>query len=296
MSQRKIKTQAKENKGAKQKQGGILGFLRTLVTALIIVMIVNGVLVASFVVPTGSMKNEVQAGDFLFVNRFLYGPSTPQVIPFLNIPIPYYQFPGLRDPEKGDVIVFIYPGDVDQAEASQFQYYLKRCVATAGDKLEIKDNVLHINGVKADDPEHILFAPSPINRAAFPPSKSGEWTNANYGPITIPSKGDVVNFADVSFVDWKVFIEREGHKAERRNGVVYIDGKKADSYTVERNYCFGMGDNRNQSADSRFWGFIPYENVVGTPMMVYMSFDFENSSLGDKITSPRFNRIGTIID
>ena len=83
-----------------------LSWLRTVGGAFAMVMILNGVLVASFVVPTGSMETTVMTGDFLFVNKFVYGPSTPQMIPILNVPLPYYRFPGLREPKKGDVIVF----------------------------------------------------------------------------------------------------------------------------------------------------------------------------------------------
>ena len=92
----------------------LISWLKTIVSSLLIVMIINGLLIASFVVPTGSMENEVMAGDFLFVNKFLYGGSTPQTIPFFNTPLPYLRLPGLRDPERMDVIVFIYPGDRDQ--------------------------------------------------------------------------------------------------------------------------------------------------------------------------------------
>lgn len=304
-------TRKKETKEQQQKkQGGILGFLRTLVSALIIVMVVNGVLVASFVVPTGSMKNEVMPGDFLFVNRLKFNPSTPQVIPFFNIPIPYITFPGLRDPEKGDVLVFIYPGDRDQVEAEQFTYFLKRCAAVAGDTLQIIDHDVYVNGKKMADPEGVIKGGGfGIGRDLFPEKKAENWSIANYGPIVIPKEGDVIDFDEENIYDWKVFIQREGHEVSTLNGKVFVDGKEVNTYTVERDYCFGLGDNRISSSDSRFWGFIPYEDVVGTPMMVYMSFDFEANQkfdsrtgmpiptkLTDKLTNPRFGRIGNIID
>ena len=78
---------------------------------------------------------------------------------------------------------------------------------------------------------------------------------------------------------------------------ITIDGKVVTDYTVERNYCFGMGDNRDHSLDSRYWGFIPYNNVVGTPMIVYWSWDtnLSMSHFFDKLSSIRFNRIAKII-
>ena len=97
-------------------------WVRSLLGALLVVMILNGLAIASFVVPTGSMEGTVRAGDFLFVNRVVFSPSTPQIIPFVNIPLPYIRFPGLRQPQRGEVIVFIFPGYRDEVEPREFQY------------------------------------------------------------------------------------------------------------------------------------------------------------------------------
>jgi signal peptidase I len=80
-------------------------------------------------------------------------------------------------------------------------------------------------------------------------------------------------------------------------GRITIDGKAADTYTVERNYYFGMGDNRDNSLDSRFWGFIPEENIVGTPMIVYWSWnpDIPLYSIFSKLGSIRLTRVGSLI-
>ena len=168
-----------------------ISWAKTIIGALLIVMVVNGLLIQSFVVPTESMEGEVLAGDFLFVNRFIYGGSTPQTIPFLNIPLPYITFPGLRDPEKGDVIVFIYPGDRDQVEATDFQYYLKRCVAVAGDTLEIRNGYAYTNGVKEAVPKEVQFlkkggvVPNEQYRT-FPRGRG--FTHHNWGPMRIPKR------------------------------------------------------------------------------------------------------------
>ena len=145
-------SQWKQERKAKQEankpqtiQEHIWSWTKTIVGAILVVMVINGILVASFVVPTGSMENTVMTGDFLFVNKFVYGPSTPQVVPFLNIPLPFYKFPGVKDPKRGDVIVFIYPGERDEVEAREFQYYLKRCVAVAGDVLRVEGHKIYVN-------------------------------------------------------------------------------------------------------------------------------------------------------
>ncbi|MBC8145322.1 MAG: signal peptidase I [bacterium] len=280
----------------------LISWLKTIVSSLLIVMIINGLLIASFVVPTGSMENEVMAGDFLFVNKFIYGGSTPQTIPFFNTPLPYLRLPGLRDPKRGDVIVFIYPGDRDQIEPSEFQYYLKRCVATAGDTLQVKNGVVHVNGVAQPRPANVKFEPIPMSQEdhlkTWP--RDAGFTRDNWGPIRIPKEGDVIPLNDSTFEKWRVFVLREGHTLERDGEVMLLDNKPATSYKVQRDYAFGMGDNRNNSEDSRYWGPLPVENVVGTPLMVYWSWDpnipFAISSLGDKLSSIRFGRIFTGVD
>lgn len=276
-----------------------VSWIKTIVGAVLMVMVINGLLVASFVVPTGSMENTVATGDFVFVNRLIFAPSTPQVFPFLNAPLPFLRLPGWRTPHQGDVIVFIFPGMRDQAEPDSFEYYLKRCVASAGDTLVIRDTKVIVNGTEFKLPEHGKFESSPMNPGdqyqTFPVGKG--FTRDNYGPIRIPKKGDVIELNASNRFEWDTFIRREGHSFGSNGTQILIDGKPATSYTVERDYCFGMGDNRNNSLDSRYWGFVPVENVVGTPMMVYWSWD-TGLGMGDffkKLGTIRWSRLGTII-
>ncbi len=276
-----------------------VSWVRTLLGAIIIVMIINGLAIASFVVPTGSMENTVMTGDFLIVNKFIYGPSTPQVIPFINIPLPFYKFPGFKDPERGDVIVFIYPGDKDELKAKEFQYYLKRCIAVAGDTLQIINKKVYVNGKEQKLPEHSKFSRPVFDGDSYRTFPSGRgFSGDNYGPLRIPKKGDVVQLTPTNYFEWEIFIRREGHEIYISNGEIFIDDKKTDKYIVERDYCFGMGDNRDNSEDSRYWGYIPYENVVGTPIFVYWSWDtnLPMTKIFDKLASVRWSRILTFID
>ena len=277
--------------------------LKSLGFALIAVIFLNSFVLASFQVPTGSMENTVMAGDFLFVNKFIYGGTTPPTIPLLGIlfgteiELPFFRTPGFREPEKNDVIVFIFPGERDRVDPSLgFQYYLKRCVATAGDTIRIVDKELFINGSKFDNPEgvHFLYetlGPELADPGIFPPGKP--WNRDQYGPLVVPAEGDVIELSLENIKEWVTFIRREGHEVKLSGAQIMIDGKAATSYTVQRNYVFGMGDNRDDSLDSRFWGFIPEEDVVGTPMMVYWSMDPMLSNFFKKI---RFSRMFTLID
>jgi signal peptidase I len=281
----------------------VKSWFSTIFGAILVVMILNGILIASFVVPTGSMENTVMTGDFLFVNKFLYGPSTPQVIPFLNIPLPFYKTPGIKDPKQGDVIVFIFPGNRDEEKSKEFQYYLKRCVATAGDTIQVINKRVFVNGVEFGLPEHGRYEPfqreTQYDKFRTFPVGAG-FTPNNYGPLRIPKIGDEITLTPQNWRQWEMFIKREGHTMTFDGTNVIIDSKPTTKYNVLRNYCFGMGDNRDNSLDSRFFGFIPFENVVGTPMIVYMSLpdkdEFERPyTLFERIMHMRFERIGKII-
>jgi signal peptidase I len=288
------KVGAADNAPAMTLQDHIISWTKTIITSLLIVMVVNGLLIASFVVPTGSMENEVMAGDFLFVNKFIYGGSSPQTIPFVDIPLPYFRLPGLRDPEKGDVIVFIFPGMRDQVQADEFQYYLKRCVATQGDTLQVIDKKVFVNGVEQPVPRNAVFEPGINHETAriFPLTRG--FSRDNWGPMRIPKEGDIIPLNDSTQLMYDTFIRREGHEFDRQGEIFLIDGKPATEYKVERDYVFGMGDNRDQSLDSRYWGFVPKENVVGTPMMVYWSWPPEGS-VSNKLGHIRWGRIFNIV-
>lgn len=283
----------------------ILESVKQILFALAAVIVLNSFVLASFQVPTPSMENTVMAGDLLFVNKFLYGGTTPPTIPILGIltgteiEIPYVRTPGFRDPERGDVIVFIFPGNREEVKSREFQYYLKRCVAVSGDTIQVINKALYINGKRFPDSPGVHYLSEPkqenVELTTFPRGK--QWTPENYGPLVVPKTGNVIRLTDENLREWETFIKREGHEVRVEDGKILIDGKPSTSYSVERDYVFGMGDNRDNSLDSRFWGFIPKDNVVGTPMIVYWSWDpnVPLINLFKKLGSIRFGRLGTII-
>jgi signal peptidase I len=203
-------------------------------------------------ITTGSMENTLELGDFIIVNKIASHVS-----------------------QRGDVIVFVYPGDRDQVEPNEFTVYIKRCVGIPGDIVELRDKVLYVNGQKSLVPPGIKFLnPLAVPKERYYPNMfpRGEyWNPDNYGPIRVPKKGDIVQLNNENFFAWSVFIQREGHKTALSSNTVYIDDKPAASYTVEHNYYFMIGDNRDNSMDSRQWGFVPDENIIGKAMMIYWS-------------------------
>jgi signal peptidase I len=264
-------------------------------------LLLNSFVLASFEVPTGSMENEIMTGDFLLVNKFIFGGTTPKTIPFTNTRLPAFKLPALWDVEKGDIIVFIFPGNREEVEARDFAYYLKRCIATAGDTLEIRDRIVTVNGQLFPNPRNLKFNNSFIRPKGMPDPrifpKGMPWNEDNYGPVVVPKKGDVIELSSDTYSRWDTFIRREGHTVELVNGKVRVDGQETSTYTVARDYVFGMGDNRDNSLDSRFWGFIPKESVIGTPLIVYWSWDpdIPLRSVGEKLASVRMTRFGTLV-
>ena len=296
------KEPVKQTQAAEQKKEPVKDFFKDLAFVLVAFFFLNSFVIASFEVPTGSMENEIMTGDFLFVNKFIYGGTTPRTIPFTNVRLPWFRVPAFQDVERGDVIVFEWPGNRDEVRPEEFTFYLKRCVAQSHDTLQILDRVVYVNGKPSTPPRNMKF-----NSYSIKPFGDGDprifprglaYNEDNWGPEVIPGKGDVLELTRGTVDRWKTFIAREGHTVVMdEGGRILLDGKPAAAYTVERNYYFGMGDNRDNSLDSRFWGYIPEENIVGTPIIVYWSWNPEISlvDLFAKLGSIRLGRVGSII-
>lgn len=210
--------------------------------ALVFAFVIKAFFLQAFKIPTGSMEDTLLIGDFLLVNKFIYGAQTPEYVPWTDIPLRHWRLPGLRQPKPGDVIVFRHPQDpsID---------YIKRCIATEGQTVEIRNKEVFVDGKSfrvIADPAGLKFEdPDTLARDkgydGVYPKHAG--SRDNYGPVTVP----------------------EGT-------------------------LFAMGDNRDRSYDSRHWGFIPLDNVIGEAMCVYWS-----ASPNDPLDI-RWNRIGKIIE
>ncbi len=269
----------------------------SLLLTLIVVLFIQSFFIQGYSTPTGSMLNTILIGDKMFFNQFLYGGSTPRNIPFTEIKLPYIQLPAIRDPKRGDIVNFEFPGNREEVVPSMNVQYLKRCVGEPGDKIEVINQVLFVNGEKFPLPEAGILAPKPnpknmVNPMIFPKGKL--WNEDNYGPLVIPKKGDVINLTKGNYIEWDTFIKREGHKTEIKGDQITIDGQPANTYTVEHNYYFMMGDNRNNSLDGRFWGFVKREAIIGKAWFTYFSWNSEIpfSDFGRLLGSIRWDRIG----
>lgn len=233
-------------------------------------------------IPTGSMEDTILVGDFVLVNKFIYGSSSPKYIPFTEVELPHFRLPAIKEPKAGDIVVFEYPGDRDLLFATERGVnYVKRCIGTPGDTIVIIDKVIFVNGKEFWIPPHIKYL-SPYSKPKeviepriFP--RGMQWNEDNYGPLVVPYKGYKISLNPDNVEQWRTTIDREYGKkvVDVENNVVTIESIPVSSYTFKKDYYFMMGDNRDDSLDSRFWGFVARDMVVGEAFITLFSWDRE---------------------
>ncbi len=255
-------------------------FIEQLLFAAIAAFLIITFVVQNTRIPTGSMENTILVGDFVLVNKFVYGSSSPRYIPFTQISLPYFTLPALREPKRKDIVVFEYPGGRDKLHADELNVnYVKRCIGIPGDTIQIVNKVVFVNHKQFWIPPHIKYlSPYPEPKGVVDPGifpKGMPWNKDNYGPLIVPKKGWTIPLNTGNVEQWRTIIDREYDKrvVAVKNGVVTIEGNPVTSYTFKKDYYFMMGDNRDDSADSRFWGFVPRDNVVGEAFITLFSWD-----------------------
>ena len=135
-----------------------------------------------------------------------------------------------------------------------------------------------------------------VDTAIFPQIDSNEWSQDNMGPIYVPKKGVTININTENLPYYQQIIELyEYNNLVTNNGIIYINGKKADTYTFQQDYYWLMGDNRHNSLDSRYWGFVPFDHVLGKPVMVWFSWEADASTFMAKLKSIRWSRMFTTV-
>ena len=224
-------------------------------------------------VPTGSMQNTITVGDHLLVNKFVFAPG------------PRFPFLPQREIKRGDIIVFKYPGNPFDPERDKQEdnipykvNYVKRVIGLPGDAVEVKGLRVFINGQPL--PEHVIVARN-INDKA--PLEIVEDT---------PRQGNEPY--DVYYFERTVNAARTGQETGGSPDFHFaVNGKPAK---VPANSYFVMGDDRDNSLDSRAWGFVPRDLIIGRAMFVYWSYD-ETQPFGpiEFFTNTRWRRTGTMV-
>ncbi len=231
-------------------------------------------------IPTGSMEDTILVGDFVLVNKFIYGSESPKYIPFTQIEIPHFRLPAFRNPRRKDIVVFEFPGMKDQLHATERGVnYVKRCIGLPGDTIQVINKVVYVNHKQFWIPPHILYIAGytkpagEVNDQIFP--NGMPWNEDNYGPLIVPKKGYTIQLNANNVAQWAITIDREYDKrvVDVNNGVVTIEGKPVTSYTFKKDYYFMMGDNRDDSLDSRFWGFVSRDMIEGEAFITLFSWN-----------------------
>ena len=372
-------------------------WIDSIVFAVVAATLIRFFFFEAYTIPTPSMESSLMVGDFLFVSKMHYGvrtPKTPLQVPLTHqkiwgtdlpsystlLDLPIKRLPGFSEVKQGDAVVFNVPNYLPDGEApvDLRTYYIKRCIGTPGNTLEIRDTQVYINGKPMENPtrmqhEYLLKVKETLNEEFFNkyditngidatgqpnfnwqevqltsqdssivglhdyvvntyssnieefkklPSfvgaeilkapkgtpdgedsmtkddastamfgKSYVWNKDNYGPLLIPKEGSTIQLDSINVDKYKYVIKYyEGNKDVVIDGyTIKIDGKIIKSYTFKQDYYFMMGDNRHHSADSRYWGFVPADHVVGKAVFVWMSLD-PNKSWFSKIRWSRLFR------
>ncbi len=213
-----------------RKKKQVREIAEAIVIALVLALVIRTFVMQAFKIPSGSMEDTLLVGDHIIVSKFAYGLQIPKPaeVNILGLNVPFLETKLIRtwgDIKRGDVVVFRFPGD-------RSKDYIKRVIGLPGDKVEMRDKVIYINGEKLSDPHSIykgrLFGEDPEK-------------TVNFGPYTVP------------------------------------DG-----------FVFAMGDNRDRSYDSRYWGPVPIYDIKGRAIIIYWSWDKEDHWV-------RFRRLGKII-
>lgn len=225
-------------------------YAEAIIIALILAFIIRIFVVQAFKIPSRSMVPTLLVGDHLLVNKFIYD---------------------LREPRRNEVVVFKFPED-NKTD------FIKRLIALPGDEVSLLDGKLFINKEPVTD-----------EKAAYG-LDGNPGTARNFGPFRVPAKGDVIYPNKYNARLYRNLVAQELEaEVEIRDGRLFVNGTFLDSHKVRKEYVFMMGDNRDNSYDSRFWGPVSMDDLVGKAMVIYWSWG------GNILEGQRWKRIGDII-
>ena len=279
----------------------LIEYGKTILVTLLAALLLKLFVIEAYRIPSTSMENTLQVGDFLLVNKLAYSLHTPRRIPFTATSLSSFTLPLFRSVHRGDVVVFEFPGNRYEVKPSESVNYIKRCIGLPGDTVEIRQGKVLVNGIETSFPLHGISTAhtteKSFRRAAEMFPAGSEFSDINYGPVVVPKQGDILKISPATFSLWQVFIEREGHSIQLSDDTILIDGTVTSLYHVQQNYYFVLGDNRDNSMDSRYWGFVPHDHLIGEALIIYWSWDPETPvySLSEKYSTIRWKRIGTLI-
>ena len=230
-----------------------------------------------FIIPTNSMQPTLIPGDRVIVNKFIAGARIYDSYDFSEgVRIQSHRTRGYRTIRTNDILIFNFPINwtKNRIEFKINYVYGKRCIGSPGDSISIIDGYFYNNNYKSflrvqeqqyrlsQIPDSLL---QPHLLRAFSPSGlHTKWTIENFGPLYVPRQGDVIKLGSHNHLLYQLIIEFEtGQRLTEDKGVIKLNGIPIEGYIFRKNYYFLCGDNVLDSNDSRYWGFVPEEFIVG---------------------------------
>src|SRR5690606_15424038 len=193
-------------------------------------------------------------------------------VPFWGKRLDRMEIASIGKPEFNDVVAFEIPANFYDPAATDFSILIKRIIGLPGDTIELKDQELFINNIKYRTPSYIKInlEDRPYVKAdskIFP--YDSKWSLDNYGPIVIPKKGMTVELTPKNILQWQNAINSEQEKKaiSVEGTVITLNGTAIREYTFEKDYYFVLGDNRQNSIDSRYFGYVPEDWIIGKAVM-----------------------------
>lgn len=291
----------------KEKLKKIYHFSGTWTGTIIIVLIIIFFIIQAFVIPSGSMQRTLLIGDFLFAKKFSYGVPIPR-LPFVNTPILPDIFnnghivEGSR-PKRGDIVIFINP-------KNDKENYVKRCFATGGDEVIFVEKDFYLHHNEGDE-----YIKNNYNKNQIVSMLGKLWVRNPYidkypgiyydsaeetmlkmiGWENNPFENNKLKMTKMKIDDLKPFkhalttyrFEYQNEYRQKKIATVHIGDFNVFYTKINKDEFFMIGDNRDDSADSRFFGAVPYKLIVGKPWFIYFSWDEKRS--------PRWDRIGSFV-
>jgi signal peptidase I len=261
-------------------------FFKVLFWVALIALIIKAFALDAFKIPSTSMENTLQPGDFILANKFAFNISTPREIPFVNIPIPQYKFFEVGKPQINDIVIFEFPEGFESDPLKGGSKYVKRIVAGPHDTLRITDGQIFVNSKLIKLPS-TFKTPKLLNEeeidkeeTIYPPG--AKWNRISYGPIVVPAKGDTIKITPENFEKRQsVIVMDHGERSLLSEGtLVTLDGRAIFEYILTQDHYFVIGDNFEVSMDSRHFGFITDNMIIGKAMFIYWSYNSEKVAPG----------------
>lgn len=238
----------------------------------------------SFKIPSDSMEPQLTAGDNILVWKPTIGPRIFNLFASMrNEQTNIYRIPGIKKIQRNDILVFNFPhpNSWDKIEMHILKYYIKRCVGLPGDTLSIQNGFFHVKGIETSlgnmESQNKIATTEQFEDGIFhsyPFDSIISWNIKDFGPLYIPGKGDSITLNQTNCRLYKKLIEWEQQGSlQYKDSTIFLNGTPINGYRFQKNYYFMAGDNGMNSQDSRYWGLLAEEYIVGKAWIIWKSVD-----------------------